>query len=126
MTRTQHAARLVRPRTLRALFARCAASFCLFLLLAPASAARHAGPQDAASLTPLQLEIEKQRARLSSPEQEERRDAVQRLGALSRPDASRAASAALRDTSAVVRATAARAVVSLGPEDAAALLLPLL
>ena len=49
-----------------------------------------------------------------------------RLGAMARPEASRAAAAALGDTSAIVRATAARAVLSLGPGEAATLLLPLL
>ena len=78
------------------------------------------------ALTPLQREIETQRARLSSSNQEERRDAVTRLGAMARPEGSRAAAAALGDSSAVVRATAARAVLSLGPSEAATLLLPLL
>ncbi len=76
--------------------------------------------------TPLQREIEIQRARLSSSDQEERRDAVTRLGAMARPEGSRAAAPALGDASAVVRATAARAVLSLGPSEAATLLLPLL
>ncbi len=71
-------------------------------------------------------EIERQRARLTSPSVEERRDAVQRLGAIKRPDASRVAAAALRDESAIVRATAAAAVLSLPAEEAAAALAPLL
>jgi HEAT repeat protein len=78
------------------------------------------------SLTPLQLEIDKQRQRLSSPEDEERRDAVMRLGALRHPDASRVAISALTDGSALVRATAAAAVHWLASEEAAAALLPLL
>lgn len=45
---------------------------------------------------------------------------------MSRPDSSRAAVAGLRDSSAIVRATAARAVLSLPPDEAAANLLPLL
>ena len=49
------------------------------------------------ALTPLQREIERQRARLSSADAEERRDAVTRLGAMRRPDASRAATLALND-----------------------------
>jgi HEAT repeat protein len=76
--------------------------------------------------TPLQREIEKQRARLSSAEAEERREAVTRLGAMARPEASRAAAAALGDPAAIVRATAARAVLSLPPNEAATLILPLL
>ncbi|HJQ33555.1 MAG TPA: hypothetical protein VJ866_15325, partial [Pyrinomonadaceae bacterium] len=48
-------------------------------------------------LTPLQHEIRVQTARLSSADAEERRDAVVRLGAMSRPEGSRAAAAALGD-----------------------------
>ena len=77
-------------------------------------------------LTPLQHEVRVQTARLSSAEVEERRDAVVRLGAMARPEGSRAAAAALGDTAAIVRATAARAVLSLPPGEAAALILPLL
>ncbi|HEY9283975.1 MAG TPA: hypothetical protein VIP46_11030, partial [Pyrinomonadaceae bacterium] len=50
-----------------------------------------AARQNQNALTPVQREIEKQRARLSSSDAEERRDAVTRLGAMRRPDASRAA-----------------------------------
>lgn len=78
------------------------------------------------SLAPLQREIEKQRARLSSADTEERRDAVMRLGAMARSDSSRVAVAALNDSSVIVRATAARAVLSLPAPEAAAALLPLL
>lgn len=77
-------------------------------------------------LTPLQHELNVQTARLSSAEVEERRDAVVRLGAMARPEASRAAASALGDRAAVVRATAARALLSLAPGEAAALILPLL
>ena len=78
------------------------------------------------SLTPLQLEIEKQRQRLSSSEVEERRDAVMRLGALRHPDASRVAVSALADTAAIVRATASGALLWLPAEEGAVALLPLL
>jgi HEAT repeat protein len=77
-------------------------------------------------LTPLQHEIKVQTARLSSADAEERRDAVTRLGAMTRPESSRAAAAALGDPSAIVRATTARAVLSLSPGEAATLILPLL
>ncbi len=113
-----------RPRS-----ARGAAAHVLFLILcccalaSPAAAAPHIWQS---ALTPLQREIEIQRSRLSSSNQEERRDAVTRLGAMARPEASRAAAPALGDSSAVVRATAARAVLSLGPGEAATLLIPLL
>jgi HEAT repeat protein len=83
-----------------------------------------ASPQD--SLTPLQREIEKQRQRLSSAEVEERRDAVTRLGALARPEASRAAASALSDRAAIVRATAAHAILSLEGGERSTLLVPLL
>lgn len=79
-----------------------------------------------AALTPLQQAIERERRRLSSTDQEERRDAVMRLGWMKRPESSRVAASALSDSSEIVRATAARAVLSLPPEDAAAALLPLL
>jgi HEAT repeat protein len=49
-----------------------------------------------------------------------------RLGAMGRPEGSRAAAAALGDAAAVVRATAARAVLSLPPGEVATLVLPLL
>ncbi|HEX8355231.1 MAG TPA: HEAT repeat domain-containing protein [Pyrinomonadaceae bacterium] len=99
-----------------------------FLTLASALAAAVSGPPARAQreLTPLQHEVRVQSARLSSAEVEERRDAVERLGAMARPEGSRAAAAALGDSAAVVRATAARAVLSLASGEAAALILPLL
>lgn len=82
--------------------------------------------QSTSSLTPTQLAIEKQRERLSSGDMEERRDAVMRLGNLHVAEASRAAMPALSDPSPIVRATAAKAVLSAAPEHAVASLLPLL
>jgi HEAT repeat protein len=55
-----------------------------------------------------------------------RRDALMRLGWMARADASRAASAGLQDAEPIVRATAARSVLSLPPDEAARALLPLL
>lgn len=78
------------------------------------------------SLTPLQLEIEKQTRRLDSTETEERRDAVTRLGSMRHPAASRAASPALHDSVPIVRATAAVSLSSLPPSESAALLIPML
>jgi HEAT repeat protein len=49
-----------------------------------------------------------------------------RLGALGRPEGSRAAAAALGDPAPIVRATAARALLSLPAGEAATLILPLL
>src|ERR1044071_5845070 len=78
------------------------------------------------SLNPVQREIERQRQRLGSADTEERRDAVMRLGWMSRPDSSRVAATALHDATPIVRATAARAVLSLPASEAASVLLPLL
>jgi HEAT repeat protein len=80
----------------------------------------------AQELTPLQRKIETERARLSSSDVETRRDAVMRLAALNRPEAARAAIAALNDSSPVVRAAAAHALQFLDHAEAAALLVPLL
>jgi HEAT repeat protein len=82
--------------------------------------------QSSNSLTPLQLEIEKQRQRLSSTEVEERRDALMRLGALNRAEASRVAIPALTDLAPIVRATAAYALAALPAEESVAALIPLL
>ncbi len=77
-------------------------------------------------LTPVQREIERQRQRLGSAEVEERRDALMRLGNLKRPEASRAAAAALTDDTPVVRVTAAHAILSLSSSEAVSMLTPLL
>lgn len=78
------------------------------------------------SLTPLQFEIEKQTRLLGSAETEERREAVTRLGSMHHPAASRAALPALRDPVAIIRATAAAAILSLPPGESAGYLIPLL
>src|SRR5437588_2015151 len=77
-------------------------------------------------LTPMQREIERQRQRLSSAEIEERRDALMRLANLKRPEASRVATAGLKDPAPVVRATAIHAVLSLPQAEGAAVLIALL
>jgi len=82
--------------------------------------------QSSGNLTPLQLEIEKQEQRLHSDDEEERRDALMRLGAIHRAAASRAALPLLSDPSPIVRVTATKAILSLEPEESAAALLPLL
>ena len=82
--------------------------------------------QSSRSLTPLQSAIETQRERLSSSDVEERRDAVMRLGNLHVAEASRAAVPALSDASPIVRATAAKAVLSLDANESVSVLLPLL
>ena len=73
-------------------------------------------------LTPIQREIERQRQRLSSTEPEERRDALMHLGNLKRPDASRAAAAALNDEIPAVRVAAVHAILSLPQAEAANLI----
>ncbi|MGA9994992.1 MAG: HEAT repeat domain-containing protein [Pyrinomonadaceae bacterium] len=78
------------------------------------------------ALTPQQQELERERQRLASADQEERREAVTRLGAMKRAEASRVAATALSDSSPIVRATVARSILSLTNEEAANLLLPLL
>ena len=85
-----------------------------------------AAAQEGTRLTPVQREIERQRQRLGSVEVEDRRDALMRLANLKRPEASRAAAAALNDASPTVRAAAAHAVISLPNNEAATLLLALL
>lgn len=82
--------------------------------------------RDAGNLTPLQLQIEKQRVRLSSTEVEERRDALTTLGSMRHHEASRAAVSALKDPLPIIRATAATSILSLPGEEATSHLVPLL
>ncbi|MGB8510813.1 MAG: hypothetical protein WCD76_20745, partial [Pyrinomonadaceae bacterium] len=91
--------------------------------LSPATLARsRVALHGQSSLTPLQREIEEQKQRLASADAEERRDALTRLGALARPEGSRAAVTALSDSSAIVRVTAAHALLSLPADESATLL----
>jgi HEAT repeat protein len=78
------------------------------------------------SLTPIEAEIQRQRQRLTSADAEERRDAVMKLGAMHRPEASREAMAGLSDVSPVVRAIAAKAILSIGADNSVAALVRLL
>ena len=82
--------------------------------------------QSSRSLTPIQIAIENQRERLTSSDVEERRDALMRLGNLHVAEASRAAVPSLSDPSPIIRATAAKAVLSLDPNESVSVLLPLL
>ncbi|MGH9874553.1 MAG: HEAT repeat domain-containing protein [Pyrinomonadaceae bacterium] len=86
----------------------------------------HAQERSKQTLTPLQLAIEEQRQRLSSAEIEDRREALMRLRALQRPEASRVALSALNDPAPIVRVTAAAAVLWLPGDESAAGLIPLL
>lgn len=102
---------------------------CIFLVLGQSltpSSITFAQTDSDRSLTPLQLEIAKQRNRLSAVEIEERRDAVVRLSVLHHPDASRAALAALNDIAPIVRATAVVAVLALPQSESASALIPML
>lgn len=76
------------------------------------------------SLTPTQAEIDRQRQRLSATDSEERRDALMKLGAMRRAAASREALVGLSDVSPIVRAVAARAILSIGADESVAALLP--
>ncbi len=77
-------------------------------------------------LTPVQLEIEKQRLRLGSAVAEDRREALTRLGSMRHPAASRVALSALNDPSPMVRATAAMSGLFLPVDESVVSLLPLL
>jgi HEAT repeat protein len=92
-------------------------------IFAAAPGAQETGSQ---TLTPMQLEIEKQRQRLGSTEIEDRREALMHLRSLHQPDASRVALSALNDPSPIVRATAAESVLSLPANESVAALIPLL
>lgn len=70
--------------------------------------------------------IQRQQQRLNSSDVEERRDAVMRLGLMRREAASRAVLPALQDAEPIVRATATKAILSLGSDASAGYLLPLL
>lgn len=94
-------------------------------LLAGSVAARTTA-QDVSALTPVQREIERLRAQLSSAEIEARRDALVRLGNLRRVESSRVAAGSLNDASDMVRATAAHAALSLPTNEFVDLLIPML
>src|SRR6185369_16869303 len=68
--------------------------------------------------------IQQQQQRLNSSDVEERRDAVMRLSSMRLEAASRAVLPALQDAAPIVRATAAKAVLSLGSEASVGYLLP--
>lgn len=93
---------------------------------APRSAQGQAPQSDLSQLTLRQREIARQRRRLASSDVDERRDAVMQLGLMGQAESSRVAAIALTDPVPIVRATAARAVLSLQSDEAAAILIPLL
>jgi HEAT repeat protein len=95
------------------------ATFALFVC--PHASFSQDNPQT--SLQPL---IEVQRQRLNAGDPEERRDALMKLGAMRRPEASRVALVGLSDASPIVKAVAAKAILSIGPDESVSALLPLL
>ncbi len=82
--------------------------------------------QTARSLKPPQREIAKQQERLSSAEVEERRDALMKLSVMHHPEASRVSLPALKDSSPIVRAAAAKAILALPASEVVLALTPLL
>lgn len=81
--------------------------------------------QQSSTLNPAQTEIEKQRQRLGATDPEERRDAIMRLGAMHRADASRVAMVGLTDASPMIRAVAAKAITFVGSDESVVALRPL-
>lgn len=106
----------------------------LFLALACIGAATdmfaaqnsNATPAQQLNFTTLERQIERERARLVSPDVETRRDAVLILGAMMRPESARVVVAALSDSEPKIRATATRAILALPSDEAATLLSPLI
>jgi HEAT repeat protein len=98
----------------------------LLLTAALGGGARVSAVQSSSTLAPTQREIEKQRLRLTSAEEEERRDAVMRLGAMHLPAASRVCLSALADPAPIIRAVAVKAILSVGQEESSGALIPLL
>ena len=97
-------------------------AFCAFLWLSCFAASA----QESRNLTPVQLAIQQQQQRLGSSDVEERRDAVMKLGAMRLAAASRAVLPALQDGAAIIRATTAKSILSIGSEESVPYLLPLL
>src|SRR4030095_6076110 len=95
---------------------------CLYFV-APVRLLAYQSPE---TLTPAQREIQIQRERLSSSSDEERRDALMRLGGMHVAEASRVAVAGLTDESIKVRAVAVKAVLSLPVTESVPALVPLL
>jgi HEAT repeat protein len=105
---------------------RLLASLVLAMSLTPSLSASIQDNSLNRSLTPIQLEIEKQKQRLRSSDMEDRRDALMRLGRLRRAEASRVAVPALSDPLPIIRATAASALRALPADESATALIPLL
>src|SRR5260370_39292944 len=100
-------------------------SFVLLVLIVftSSSVALAFGTQATGVLTSSQFEIEKQHQRLASLDEEERRDAVMRLGAIHLAAAARVCIPSLADPSPKVRADAARSIVWLGSYESSSALI---
>jgi HEAT repeat protein len=105
---------------------RAALCLCLLAFLVSSGSVSALPPNFQDILTPRQRAIEKERLRLDSGDLEERRDAVAQLGVFRHPDASRVALSALKDPEAIVRATAAKAILALPVDESVEALTPLL
>ena len=99
---------------------------CMSLLLLVQSAIAQKTPSDTERDAFIHNEIEKQRARLSSSNMEERWDAVIQLRFLNAPESSRIAAIGLNDPVDIIRASAVYSILALPSDEAASLLLPLL
>ena len=82
--------------------------------------------QSLSNLSRTQLDLDKQRQRLQSSDPEERRDALMKLSSMRTASASRLALPALSDPMPMVRAVAAKSILSVGPEECVSALTPLL
>jgi HEAT repeat protein len=87
---------------------------------------RRVSAQTTDNLTPIRKAIEVQRARLNSSSEEERRDALMKLGAMHSAEASRAALPGLSDPGLKVRAVAVGAILSIPAEEGVDALTPLM
>lgn len=106
--------------SLRALLEGC--TICLFLF----AHSHIVVAQSVETLTPAQLEIQRQQERLGASSDEDRRDALMRLGSMHRAEASRVALKGLSDQSPRVRAVAAKAVLGLSATESVEAIKPLL
>jgi len=106
--------------SLRALLKACAICLCLF------ASSHIAAAQSIETLTPDQLQIQRQQERLGASSDEDRRDALMRLWSMHLPDASRVALKGLSDPSPKVRAVAAKAVLALPATESVEAIKPLL
>jgi HEAT repeat protein len=105
---------------------RVAAGLSLIAVSLILSATALGAAQSDRALTPAQIQIEKERQRLTSTDAEERRDALMHLGAMRTAAASGACLVGLTDLSPMNRAVAAQAILSLPAEESVQALIPLL